>query len=53
MEYLAQSKSHGGIILSRQQRYSIGQQMRRLLKLLATKSAEDMKNHVEFISAWR
>lgn len=50
--YLAQGKSHGGIILARQQRYSVGEQMRRLLKLMATKSAEQMKNNVEFLSAW-
>jgi len=53
MEYLAQGKSHAGIILARQQRYSIGQQMRCLLKLIATKSAEEMRNRVEFLSAWR
>ena len=52
-EYLAQGKSHTGIILSPQQRYSVGELMRRLLKLIATKSAEDMKDAVEFLSAWR
>lgn len=26
--------------------------MRRLLKLVNTKSAEEMKNHVEFLQAW-
>ena len=49
---LAQGKSHAGIILARQQHYSVGEQMRRLLKLIATKSAEEMKNQVEFLSAW-
>ena len=52
-EYLAEGKSHAGIILARQQRYSIGEQMCRLLKLTANKSAEKMKNQVEFLSAWR
>lgn len=52
--YLAQGKSHAGIILARQQRYSIGEQVRRPLKLIATKSAEEMRNQqVEFLSAWR
>ena len=49
---LAQGKNHAGIILARQQRYSVGEQMRRLLKLVATKSAEEMRNSVEFLSAW-
>ena len=50
--YLTEGKSHAGMILARQQHYSVGEQMRRLLKLIATKSAEDMKNQVEFLSVW-
>ncbi|MFQ5789759.1 MAG: DUF5615 family PIN-like protein [Acidobacteriota bacterium] len=50
-DYLREGKSHSGIILARQQRYSVGEQMRRLLKLLALRSAEDMRNQVEFLSA--
>lgn len=50
--YLAQEKSHAGIILARQQQYSIGEQTRRLLRLMTTKSAEEMRNQVEFLSAW-
>lgn len=51
-QYLATGKSHAGLILSRQQRYSVGEQMRRILHLIATKSAEDMQNWVEFLNAW-
>ena len=51
-ECVAQGKSHPGIILMRQQYYSVGEQMRRLLKLMASKSADEMKNWVEFLSAW-
>lgn len=50
--YLLQGKTHAGIILARQQRYSVGEQARRLLRLVATKSAEEMKNNVEFLSSW-
>ncbi len=52
-EYLSQGKSHAEIILTRQQHYSVGEQMRCLLKLIATKSREEMKNQLEFLSAWR
>ncbi len=52
-EYLTQGKSHTGIILAPQQRYSVGEQMRRLLALMASKSADDMRNNVEFLSTWR
>jgi len=51
-EYLTQGKNHAGIILSPQQRYSVGNQIRRLLRLIATRSAEEMKNKVEFLSGW-
>jgi hypothetical protein len=50
--FLAQGKAHAGIILAPQQRYAVGEQMRRLLKLIAAKSAEGMQNQVEFLSAW-
>jgi predicted nuclease of predicted toxin-antitoxin system len=51
-DYVAHGRSHAGIILMRQQYYSVGEQMRRLLKLMASKSADEMKNWVEFLSAW-
>jgi len=49
--YLAEGRSHAGIILAQQQRYSVGQQSRRLLRLIGSRSAEEMKNRVEFLSA--
>ena len=51
-QYLDTGKSHAGLILARQQRYSVGEQMRRILHLIAAKSAEDMQNWVEFLNAW-
>jgi hypothetical protein len=40
------------MLLARQQHYSVGEQMRRVLKVMALKSAADMRNSVEFLSAW-
>lgn len=51
-EWLAQDKSHAGIILARQQHYSVGEQLRRILRIIASKAAEDMKNQVEFLNRW-
>jgi predicted nuclease of predicted toxin-antitoxin system len=51
-EYVAQGRSHAGIILMRQQRYTVGEQMRRILKLMAGRRAEQMRNSVEFLSGW-
>jgi hypothetical protein len=50
--FLDQGRSHAGIILAKQQHYSVGEQMRRLLKRIATKPAEEMTNQVEFLSHW-
>lgn len=48
-QYLAEGRSHAGIILAVQQRYSIGEQMRQLLEFIATKSVENMQSIVEFL----
>ena len=50
--YMIEGTHHAGIILAQQQRYNIGEQMRRLLKLVGTKSAEKMRDNIEFLSAW-
>ena len=49
---LSEGKEHAGLILTRQQRVSVGEQLRRLLRLIAKVPAEEMKNRVEFLSAW-
>jgi len=51
-EYFSQGKTHAGIIFVPQQRFSVGEQIRRLLHLIRVKSAESMMNSVEFLSAW-
>ena len=49
--WLKAGRSHSGIILSRQN-LSVGEQMRRLLRLLANAPAEEMHDPIEFLSAW-
>ena len=44
--------SYACLILVRQQQYSIGEQMRRFLRLMAARSPEAMRNRVVFLSAW-
>jgi hypothetical protein len=51
-ECLSQGRMHAGIVLAPQQRYSIGERIRRLLKLIAAKSAEEMLNRLEFLGDW-
>lgn len=51
-QLLTEGKSHAGIILSDQSAYDVGEQMRRLVRLTDTLTAEEMQNRVEFLSAW-
>ena len=51
-DYLAQGKRHAGMVLMRQQQRTISEQMRGLLRLVAGRSADQMENWVEFLSAW-
>jgi hypothetical protein len=51
-DFLLHGKSHSGIILAKQQHYSVGEQMRRLLRLIGSKSAEEMKDQIEFLRDW-
>lgn len=49
---LAEGEPHAGMNLARQQRYSVGEQMRRFLELIVPWSAEKMENRNECLSAW-
>lgn len=50
-EYLSTGRFHSGIIVSNQAQ--VGVIVRRLLKLLDTRSAAEMHNWLEFLSNWR
>lgn len=51
-EWAAAGREHGGMVLATQQRYSVGEQLRRLLRLRATLSFEKMRNRIEFLGNW-
>jgi hypothetical protein len=51
-EFVATGRFHAGIVLARQQHYSVGEQMRRLLRLIANRTAAEMEMQIEFLSAW-
>ena len=51
-QWIAGGREHSGIILAFQQRYSIGEQLRRLLHLLNRKSAAEMLSRIEYLSHW-
>jgi hypothetical protein len=51
-EFLSTERNHAGIIVLRQQRYSVGQQLQGILALISTQTAEDMVNQLVFLSAY-
>lgn len=52
IEYITHNKPHAGIIISQQHRYSLGEQMRRLTRIVNARTAEQMINQLEFLSNW-
>jgi len=45
-------RSHAGISVAPQQRYSVGEEMRRIMRLISQRTAEEMLGRLEFISGW-
>ena len=50
-EWIGAGREHFGIILA-PQRFSVGEQLRRILRIRATASAESMRNQIEFLTNW-
>ena len=51
-KFLAAEEEHSGIIVARQQIYSVGETMRRLLLLIGAVSAAEMRYRLEFLGHW-
>lgn len=52
-EFLQNELNHSGIILGEQTRFGIGEQLRRLLRIINETNAEEMQNELEFLSDWK
>ena len=50
--WVGAGREHGGMILAPQQRFSVGEQLRRILRLRATTTTAKMRNRVEFLGNW-
>lgn len=48
-EFLARGDGHAGIILIPRQRYSVGEKIRRITRLLATTDADALNNTIHFV----
>jgi hypothetical protein len=51
-QWLGAGREHAGMILAQQQRFSVGEQMRRILRIRGEYSKWSMRNRAEFLSNW-
>ncbi len=51
-QWRCHDQSHAGILLAHQEQFSVGERMRRILRLADRLSAEEMQNRLEFLSDW-
>jgi len=51
-QWTSARREHAGMILAPQQRFSVGEQLRRILRLRALTTPSEMRNKVEFLSNW-
>jgi hypothetical protein len=45
-------RTHAGIVVAPQQQYSVGEELRRVMRLVSRHTAEKMENRLEFLSSW-
>ena len=48
-EFLESGRVHAGIVVIPEQRYSIGEKIRRLASFVQAMSSDSMRNHIEFL----
>ena len=51
-QWHTEGRQHAGIIVASQQRYPVGDEIRRITHLIRTVTAQQMENRLEFLSAW-
>jgi hypothetical protein len=51
-DWISAAREHAGMIVAPQQRFSVGEQLRRILRIRAIVRAESMRNRIEFLSNW-
>jgi hypothetical protein len=51
-QWIRAGREHGGMILVPQKRFSVGEQLRRILHLRSATTTAGMRNRAEFLSNW-
>lgn len=50
--WMTLERTHAGIIVAPQQQYSVGEELRRIMRLISRRTAGQMQNRVEFLTSW-
>jgi hypothetical protein len=50
--WLSSGRTHFGVILAEQRQFELGRTLRALLKLIAERTSEQMRDKLEFLSQW-
>ncbi len=51
-EWVAEQREHSGILIGVQQKFSVGEQLRRICRSRAAKSASSLRNQIVHLSNW-
>src|SRR3954447_8335736 len=51
-QWISNGRVHSGILLAPQQRYSVGEQLKRLLQFLNRRAAAETLSRLEYLSNW-
>ena len=51
-QWIGSGREHAGMILAQQQRFSVGEQLHRILRLRAGTTMASMRSQVEFLGNW-
>ncbi len=52
VDWISAGREHAGMVLAPQQRFSVGEQLRRILRLRAGTTTASMRSRAEFLGNW-
>ena len=50
--WLSTERTHAGIVLAQQKRFAVGVQMHKLMRIIGTLTAKEMRGRLEFLGNW-
>jgi hypothetical protein len=50
--WMSQARPDAGIVVAAQQHHSVGEELRRIMRLISRRTADEIRNRLEFLSSW-